>query len=362
MEMSKPFISLSMKLVSLNKHRLFILSFWLIVGLTVWAQEVHDFPFYSAILQSVAVIICSASIAHTLSDLLLPRALAKGNMKRFVIQFILMTSLLALIFTGLTLAAYWYSVYGTVYDSEKKLLSLGNFWVRLYSSIPSAILINATACGLRFYQEHNQIEKTHALLQKEHLEAQLRILQDQINPHLMFNVLNHIHILMQKNVDLASALLIKFSDILRYQLYECNQSHVILDREVKYLKDLVAIEQIRWGNELEVNCSWNITEEKCQIAPLLMVPFVENAFKHVSRLPMEKGFVNLTFRQLQNQLEFKIENSNSPRPARKNKSQGIGLENVQKRLSLLYPERHKLFIEKTDKLFSVSLTLELEQK
>lgn len=349
-----------MKPVSFNKHWLFIASFWLILGLTVWAQEINDFPFYSAFTQSIAVIIFSALIAHTLSDVLLPKALATGNMRRFVVQFIFMTSLLTLIFTGLTLAAYWYSINGTGYDSEKKLLSLGSFWVRLYSSIPSAILINATACGLRFYQEHNQIEKNHSLLQKVHLEAQLRILQDQINPHLMFNVLNHIHILMQKNVDLASTLLIKFSDILRYQLYECNQSHVLLDREVQYLKDLVAIEKIRWGDELKVDCSWSIMNGKRGVVPLLMVPFVENAFKHVSRLPMEKGFVNLILNQQHDQLTFKIENSNSPRHARKDNSHGLGLENVRKRLDLLYPEKHLLNIEKTDKLFSVSLTLQLE--
>ncbi|WP_316816743.1 sensor histidine kinase [Pedobacter nyackensis] len=351
-----------MKQVSFNKHWLFIFTFWLILGVTVWAQEINDFPFYSALIQSITVIISSATIAHTLSDILLPKALASGQMNHFVVQFALMTLLLSLIFTGLTMTAYWYSIKDTPLDSKKKLLTYGTFYVRLYSSVPSALLINATACGLRFYQEHNQIEKNHSLLQKEHLEAQLRILQDQINPHLMFNVLNHIHILMQKNVELASALLIKFSDILRYQLYECNQSHVLLDREVQYLKDLVAIEKIRWGEELKVESIWSIADRKRAIAPLLLVPFVENAFKHVSRLPTEKGFVNLVLKQHHHELKFKIENSNSPRPARKDNSHGLGLENVQKRLDLLYPGRHKLLIEKTDKLFIVSLTLHLEQK
>lgn len=120
--------------------------------------------------------------------------------------------------------------------------------------------------------------------------------------------------------------------------------------------------KIRWGEELKVECIWSIADGKRAIAPLLLVPFVENAFKYVSRLPTEKGFLNLALKQHHHELEFKMENSNSPRPARKDSNHGLGLENVQKRLNLLYPGRHKLLMEKTDKLFMVSLTLQLEQK
>ncbi len=135
-------------------------------------------------------------------------------------------------------------------------------WKGFYLSIPASLLINCTACGIKFYQEHGKIERDHILLQQAHLENQLKLLQDQINPHVMFNILNHIHILMKSNTELASFLLLKFSDILRYQLYHCNQNQVILDKEIQYLQDLVEVEKLRWGNELDVKAEWNIHNKR----------------------------------------------------------------------------------------------------
>ena len=103
------------------------------------------------------------------------------------------------------------------------------------------------------------------------MENQLKLLQDQINPHVMFNILNHIHILMKSNTELASFLLLKFSDILRYQLYHCNQNLVVLDKEIQYLQDLVEVEKLRWGNELDVKAEWLIENKKALIVPLLLV-------------------------------------------------------------------------------------------
>jgi len=267
-----------------------------------------------------------------------------------------MVLLLSVIHTSIFIS---FEVPGFRPDALSKLPFAEYVWFRIYTSIPAALLINATACGLRFYQEHNVIEKKHALLKQSHLEAQIKILQDQINPHLMFNVLNHIHILMQRNVDLASELLIKFSDILRYQLYECNREYVLLEREIKYLKDLVGVEQIRWGNELDVDCKWEIQNGSLQIAPLLLMPLIENAFKHVSRLPHEKGYVHLLCKQEQNNLTLKIENSYTEQYKIITNNHGLGLENVRKRLSIQYPDHYNLIIEKTENKFTIILNLVL---
>ncbi|MBB5636945.1 sensor histidine kinase YesM [Pedobacter cryoconitis] len=351
-----------MKTLIFNKHWLITATFWIILEIAFWTQMIRDYPLIFATYVSFVIMIGSMISAHTLSDFLLPKAMATGKMKIFAIQCTMISLLLASVLSGAAVSCYWLFLHGTKYDSMGRMLAYSNFWLKLGSAIPSAILINATACGLRFYQEHGKIEKNHALLQQAHLEAQLRILQDQINPHLMFNVLNHIHILMQKNVELASVLLVKFSDILRYQLYECNRESVLLEREVQYLKDLVAVEKIRWGEELKVVCIWNIQDGKKDIVPLLLVPFVENAFKHVSRLPMEKGYVTLILKQENNELIFTMENSSSVQQPRKGTSHGLGLENVRKRLGLLYPQQHELSIEKTNSLFKVALIIQLHSK
>ncbi|OIV43854.1 histidine kinase [Flavobacterium johnsoniae] len=343
-----------------NRHWIFLVFFWFILGITIWAQMIEGYDIRSATYQAVLVLISSAFLAHFLSDVILPRALKKNKMSWFAVQSIIVVLLLsfclAIIYTVFSDAASR----ARIYPEEGTLNSLQFLWARFCGSIPAAILICGTACGLRFYQEHSVIEKNHAQLQQVHLEAQIKILQDQINPHLMFNVLNHIHILMQSNVQLASVLLVQFSDILRYQLYECNKEYVPLHLEIKYLKDLIAVEETRWGNELEVKSKWNIEDGQLQIVPLLLVPLIENAFKHVSRLPNQKGYVHLSCEQINNKLNFKIENSHTEQYKIPSKSQGLGLENVKKRLAIQYPEKHQLNIDKTNSDFTVTVVLDLK--
>lgn len=345
-----------MKKISSYKHWIFIAVFWFALGFAIWVQSVQVLSISSAILQTLLVVASSVIISHTLSDILLPKALAKGKMNFFVVQSLIMVLLLSAL---LTLIFMLFESPDLRPAEMATLSNLQYYWVKFYASIPAALLINGTACGLRFYQEHNAIEKIHTQLKQSHLEAQVKILQDQINPHLMFNVLNHIHILMQRNVDLASELLIKFSDILRYQLYECNREYVLLEREIKYLKDLVGVEQIRWGNELDVDCKWDIKDGNLQIVPLLLMPLIENAFKHVSRLPHEKGYVNLLCTQEEHNFTLKTENSYTDQYKSSSNDHGLGLDNVRKRLSIQYPDKHDLTIAKTEDKFTIILTLVL---
>ena len=114
------------------------------------------------------------------------------------------------------------------------------------------------------------------------VESQLKILQQQISPHFMFNVLNHINILMQEDINLASSLLIRYSKILRYQLDSDKNSKVSIGQEVQFLKDFIEIEKVRWGNELTINCSWKIEDNQKAFPALLLITFIENAFKHAN--------------------------------------------------------------------------------
>lgn len=343
-----------------NRHWIFLVFFWSILGITIWAQMIDAYSFLMATVQAGLILLCSCLLAHFLSDVMLPNALRKRKMGLFAVQSMLVVLLLSFCL------AVVYAVFsdsfarGRLYPDESNMTVTQFLWARFAGSIPAAILICGTACGLRFYQEHNVIEQNHAQLQQVHLEAQIKILQDQINPHLMFNVLNHIHILMQSNVKLASDLLVQFSDILRYQLYECNKEYVPLHLEIKYLKDLIAVEETRWGDELEVKSKWNIEDGQLQIVPLLLVPLIENAFKHVSRLPKQKGYVHLSCEQMNKQLHFRIENSYTEQFKVPSKNQGLGLENVKKRLAIQYPEKHQLNINKTDSDFTVTVVLDLK--
>jgi LytS/YehU family sensor histidine kinase len=132
-----------------------------------------------------------------------------------------------------------------------------------------------------------------------------------------------------------------------------------LEKEVDYLKDVVDVEKMRWGNELKVDCSWNIKNGKIEISPLLLIPFVENAFKHVSRLPSEIGYVNITLNQEGNTLWLIVENSRTNQALQKKNASGLGLENVKKRLEILYPGKHELVVQKTDAVYKTTLVITL---
>lgn len=337
----------------LHRH-LFLTLFWLVLWFALWIQVKQDMDTASALIHSSLIMICSISISQFLSDNILPKAIKTQKMKPFVFKAIFFVLILALL---ISVVDVYFIMHSQVLPEDERASLL---LVQCYKSIPSSLLINGTACGIRFYQEHANIQQDHSQLQQNFLESQLKLLQDQVNPHFMFNVLNHIHILMKKNVDMADYLLLKFSDILRYQLYECNQSFVLLSRELQYLQNFISIEQMRWGDELEVNCTWSQSTEDLHIVPLMLICFVENAFKHVDRLPNQKGKISLNCTEKNGHFRFQISNSYQAYPQQAStRHSGIGLENVKKRLELQYEKNYSLTIKKHDNSFCVELTIDL---
>ncbi len=343
------------------KHkRLFFIVFWSILTFSLWPYVyLSNHPFYYWVLYTAFVMASFIGISHYLSDIVLPKALKEGRMKHFLLQFFLGVILLNIL-VSLCFTLFPYFIQDEQALTRSDVQSWKELFVyKLFNSIPSAMAIVTTTCGIRFYEEHHKIEKVNTKLQQEHLEAQIKLLQDQINPHLMFNVLNHIHILMQHNVELASTVLLKFSDILRYQLYESNQKKVFLHQEIQYLQDLVAIEQIRWQEELTVTCLWEIESRQLEIAPLLLVPLVENAFKHVSRLPHQQGYVQIHCTEHGGLLSLAIENSYNDTYKREKQQGGIGLANVTERLKIQYPENHSFQLNQEKDQFTVVLQINL---
>ena len=165
---------------------------------------------------------------------------------------------------------------------------------------------------------------------------------------------------MKKDVELADKLLLQYSDVLRYQLYECKRNSVLLEREVDFLDNIIAIEKTRGGKELNVVWEYYIEDGKKEISPLLLIPFVENAFKHVSRPYTGIGYVIITLVQKTNTLSLTVENSilQSSRTT-ENSDSGLGLEIVGERLQILYPERHRLTVDKTDTYYKTILTISI---
>jgi two-component system LytT family sensor kinase len=273
------------------------------------------------------------------------------RMLLFAGQFFAVSAISAL-FIPLILHGFLYLETHGFFPPSDLLLGRSLFPIMYINALLVALFVNFGFCGLRFQKESM---KLHEAL----IESQLQMLQQQISPHFMFNVLNHINILMVEDVNLASSLLIKYSKILRYQLNSDKSRKVSMAEEIQFLKDFIDIEKVRWANELSINCSWKVEDQTREFPPLLLITFVENAFKHVSRGVSDMAYVNIIFEQIDNTVCLEIENSKSNIQKVKDSVSGLGLENVKKRLEILYADEFQLTIKESEAIYSTKLIINI---
>ena len=174
--------------------------------------------------------------------------------------------------------------------------------------------------------------------QKE-VEAELAWLKNQINPHFLFNTLNNISCLAQIDGDLTQEAVMELSDLLRYAMYETNKPKVHLDGEVKFLQNYIELMKLRCNDMTKVNYQFSIVNYQLEVAPLLFISLIENAFKHGvnSNAP---ATIDIRLEQQDNLLVFCCDNTNNPKPTKDRSGSGIGLDNTRRRLDLIYPGRY----------------------
>lgn len=206
-------------------------------------------------------------------------------------------------------------------------------------------------------------QRERAALEKQNIQSELRFLKSQINPHFLFNTLNSIYALTLKKSDNAPEIVVKLSEMLRYMLYECNEKLVPLTKEVNYVKNYLALEQLRHGGKIDIDFTLEGEVDGQMLAPLLFVPFLENSFKHGASRTIKDGYVRVHMRVIdQDQIQFEVENNKPdtiPMANHELKSGGIGLANLDRRLNILYPSKHKLTIKDSPNVYRVILDLSL---
>ncbi len=196
------------------------------------------------------------------------------------------------------------------------------------------------------------------LLERERTNTELELLKAQLQPNFLFNTLNNLHTMVLEKSDKAPDMLMRLSSLLNYVLYECKTPEVLLEKEVRIIKDYIALEQKRYGGRLEVSLSFTGPMEGKLIAPMLFQPFVENAFNHDSRGELGRVWMSIELSVKNEQLFFRVVNSLSG-DDRAPGAEGIGVSNVRRRLELLYPGRFSLEQEVVEEVFITSLIIEL---
>ncbi|MEO9872476.1 sensor histidine kinase [Ekhidna sp.] len=288
---------------------------------------------------------------------LMPKFLFKER----YIEFIIYLVLVILVVSGLLWLNYVLvqkPIFWPDNDYNPYFLNFGKMLKNTTKIYPVLVL----AIVIKWFKYWYREQRANQLLVEEKLKAELNFLKAQVHPHFLFNTLNNLYALTLKQSKDAPEVVLKLSDLLNYMLYECTADEVLVEKEVKLLKDYISLEQIRYGERL--NISFNILGQATamRVAPLMLLPFVENSFKHGVSEEMDEAWVSIDLELKPERLTLKVENSKSKHEDRDDKfnyKQGIGLKNVRRRLELLYPEKHKLDMHDSEDSFLIVLNINL---
>jgi len=208
------------------------------------------------------------------------------------------------------------------------------------------------------YDWFNKQKRTQEL-EKKNLQSELSMLKNQINPHFLFNTLNNIDSLIKKNPDCASKSIVELSDMMRYMIYETNVEKIPLKKEQEYIDNYMALQKLQYFNDDLVEYTITGNPENIEVAPMLFIPFIENAFKHCTNKET-KHAIRFSFSLDAEKICFEATNiADKTQSISKDKTSGIGLDTVKRRLEILYPKRYSLEIQEKNDLFCVSLMIKI---
>ncbi len=290
--------------------------------------------------------------------ILMPRFIAR---ERKTGTYLLLLVIVNLFFTALWFAFDYYFYLYTLNPGDE-IRDMSDHIYFYSSQLISNFWYLGSTAALQFARRYftNQLTMKETSIAK--LETEIKYLVAQINPHFLFNAINTIYVQVDRqNVD-ARETITKFSEMLRYQLYECNVAKVSLDKEIAYIQNYVDIQKLRKSERHRVSFIHPLNTENIYLPPLLFIGLVENAFKFVSNDKNRDNYVLIEMRLNENKLFFKVENTVLGNPALNSFSEsgGIGLSNIKRRLELQFKDKHELTVESGKDYFVVNLQLEIE--
>ncbi len=282
---------------------------------------------------------------------LLPRYLYKNRLMEYAFAIVFSNLLFALVL--LSIDTY---IHTSAYIGDKE-----NLDDRLYfytTQVVSNFWYICSTSALKFARQllRNKLEMKQVEIEK--LQTEIKYLTAQMNPHFLFNAINAIYVQVDRTNSDARETITQFSNILRYQLYECNASSVSLQKEIVYLNNYLNIQRLRKSERYKITFQYDEVPEHVEIPPLLFIGFVENAFKHVSSHKEKENFVQIELSYSPGQISFHVCNSKSTEIAETPvRHAGIGIGNIQRRLELQFKNKHHLEINNSNDKYEVNLKL-----
>ena len=285
---------------------------------------------------------------------LLPNFLFRKKYLGFAIRFIY-TALLALLLEMLIIMLVFVI---RVHPPQTGRFAEPGLQIDIFYLMLGIFLIIVLATSIKLLRHWYGAQQRTAILAREKVEAELKMLKSQIHPHFLFNTLNNLYALTMQKSDQAPNVVLKLSQLLDYMLYECNAPVVPLAKEIEALENYITLEKLRHGERLELQFTKAGDIATARIAPLLLLPFVENSFKHGVSANNKEAWIKMDLRVESGTLQFRLANSKSPQKAA-SPGRGIGLVNCRKRLEMLYPNHHQMEVEDRADQYRLQLRIDL---
>ncbi|MEJ7768583.1 MAG: histidine kinase [Chitinophagaceae bacterium] len=337
----------------LKKYKINHIVLWCVLLVGWYLLRSGDFPNNQVAAKiTIVKVLVLAFLVYLTNEILIPFLLYKKRYWLFGLLFTMIVCTMGIVKISLIMQLLqpYYRYPLKVFDDIKE---------RFYDNIIPLFLLVSTGAAAKLVTDYISSEKKLAAISREKAETELQYLKSQLNPHFVFNTLNAIYFQIDKSNHDARESLLQFADLLRYQLYECNAETITIEKEMQYLEDYIHLQKKRKDSNYKVTFKRCQSVRDFQIVPLLLIPFVENAFKHISHYSNKLNIIVITASRQDDTFAFNVINSVELHHHHEPKTGGIGLRNVQRRLDMLYAGKHTLRIEKTGDHYTVDLQIKV---
>ena len=336
---------------------------WVMLPEFIWGNWIRSLTLINALIIFIIVFI---NIQY-----LIPKFYLKSRLK----YYSLTVSILLILITGIAIGIMeLLDITGTPFDEGypknaffRNLQQFRNneglppagppSYLKFVRWLPIFILSIITSTVVEVTRYARKKDQQYARLENEKLITEIKFLKAQINPHFLFNALNNIYTLTLLKSESASDYLLKLSDMLKYMVYDCSEPFVPMRKELEYLENFVSLTALKDSGGMNISLEISVSNPEQYVPPLLFIPLVENAFKHGNIEDLENGWVNIQLNDHNSQIECSVSNSVNIEDDSKDPQGGIGLDNLRKRLELLYPARHILALSFEKESYHITLTI-----